>query len=467
MTKSRTHNKVHIAGWGSVIRQLRPDSCRGLVSQFRVLRTVTLFEIRTDNMYQNVSKHKKNRMNRILTFIIVLTFYTCKAQTDFNSTIEFTSDLENFENLSGLKESLKGVEIISLGENTHGLGEVFAAKTELVKFLHQELGFDLVLFESGYGDAALAWEQLNSISTKAFTSVFSSNFYYNSEEIESLVSYVKSQNGKLKIQGFDCQPQQNYLIKRMTEIVQPIDSMFAKTVPIEMKNFKNLYQFENDEDTVNFNRQRDRFARFITSYDSFLTNHNLALIKAGITVNEIEVIKKSNDIFLRTYSEIEIGGMMSWPTSYNLRDKSMYDIVTWFKKTNPEVKVSIWAQNSHIENKTKPNYNVNWMGHHLKKTFGDKYFSIGAIVYSGKNLNYNGIFDFEHKDNKYLAYHLNQFQKEKYVLDLRKHNKKDFTNELYLGMENNGNTAEFIAKDRFDGILFIKYSDIPKLIKKE
>ena len=40
-------NKVHIAGRGSVVRQLRI-----LASQFRVLRTGTLSEIRPDNMYQ-------------------------------------------------------------------------------------------------------------------------------------------------------------------------------------------------------------------------------------------------------------------------------------------------------------------------------------------------------------------------------------------------------------------------------
>lgn len=59
-------------------------------------------------------------MNKILTFLIALTFCSCNAQTDFNSTIEFTSDLEKFENLSKLKESFKGVEIIAIGENTHG-----------------------------------------------------------------------------------------------------------------------------------------------------------------------------------------------------------------------------------------------------------------------------------------------------------------------------------------------------------
>ncbi len=45
--KKTPHNTVHIAGRDSVVRQLRI-----LVSQFRVLRTGTLSEIRPDNMYQ-------------------------------------------------------------------------------------------------------------------------------------------------------------------------------------------------------------------------------------------------------------------------------------------------------------------------------------------------------------------------------------------------------------------------------
>jgi len=40
-------NTVHIAGRGLVVRQLRI-----LATQFRVLRTGTLSEIRPDNMYQ-------------------------------------------------------------------------------------------------------------------------------------------------------------------------------------------------------------------------------------------------------------------------------------------------------------------------------------------------------------------------------------------------------------------------------
>ena len=52
INKVRTHNTVHIAGRGSVVRQLRI-----LVSQFRVLRTGTLSEIPPDHIQVTVSKH--------------------------------------------------------------------------------------------------------------------------------------------------------------------------------------------------------------------------------------------------------------------------------------------------------------------------------------------------------------------------------------------------------------------------
>lgn len=405
-------------------------------------------------------------MKRILTFIIVLTFCSCKAQTDFNSTIEFTSDLEKFENISGLKQSLKGVEIIALGENTHGLGEVFKVKTELVKFLHQELGFNLVLFESGFGDGALAMEKFDSLTSIEYTRSFTSNFYYQSEEIKSLIDYAKTRNKKLAIQGFDCQPKQDYLIKRMTEIIHPFDSIFAKSVGIEMNGFNKLYQFEYEKDSLNFYKKRDEFINFLSEYDKKLSENESTFVKLGTSKNELASLRKSNQIFKDTYSNLKIGDLMGWPNSYNIRDKSLFETIKWFKEKNPEVKIIIWAQNSHIENKAKPNNNVNWMGHSLKNTYGNKYYSIGAFVYSGKNLNYNGTFDFEHNNVEYLAYQLNQFGKEKYVLDLRHYNKNDFIKQKLLGMESNKAVAEFIVKDRFDGLLFIKYSDIPKLIKK-
>ena len=59
--KNTSANNVHIAGRGSVVCQLRI-----LVSQFRVLRTGTLSEIRPDNMYQPSDCLKTSFHQRII-----------------------------------------------------------------------------------------------------------------------------------------------------------------------------------------------------------------------------------------------------------------------------------------------------------------------------------------------------------------------------------------------------------------
>lgn len=403
-------------------------------------------------------------MNKILAIILLFLSASSKAQTLFNPKIEVTSDLRDFKNLTVLRETLKDVEIIALGENTHGLGQVFRVKADLVKYLHKELGFNLILFESGFGDAALAWEQFDSLSTEDLTLSFTSNFYYQSKEILELMEFSKTQGKKLKIQGFDCQPQQNFLIKRMSQIVTPIDSAFAKSVKVEFRNFNKLYQFENDKDTISFYKQRDEFVSFLYRYTKIINENEQRLMKSGISQNEIEALRKSNQIFTSTYSRIEFGSMMGWPISANIRDKSLFETIKWFKENNPETKIIIWAQNSHIENNPKQNNSVKWMGHSLKEIYGNKYYSLGVDVYSGKNLEYNRSFDFEHNDKDYLAYHLNQINREVFVLNLRNYKQNDFISESLLGMESGGNTARFIAKERFDGILFIKYSGMPQII---
>lgn len=61
-------------------------------------------------------------------------------------TLEFgagTGDLER------LKPLLEGARIVQLGEQSHMDGESFRAKARLARFLHEEMGFDLIAFESG------------------------------------------------------------------------------------------------------------------------------------------------------------------------------------------------------------------------------------------------------------------------------------------------------------------------------
>jgi erythromycin esterase len=66
----------------------------------------------------------------------------------------------DFSDLEGLKPILPGVQVVMLGEPSHGDGTTFSAKIRLIKFLHQEMGFDVLAFESGFYDCRNAWRRM-------------------------------------------------------------------------------------------------------------------------------------------------------------------------------------------------------------------------------------------------------------------------------------------------------------------
>src|SRR5258707_321593 len=70
-----------------------------------------------------------------------------------------TADAE-FTDLAPLRTTLKGVRVVLLGEQDHGDGTTLAGKIRLIRFLHEQMGFDVLAFESGFYDCPKVWELL-------------------------------------------------------------------------------------------------------------------------------------------------------------------------------------------------------------------------------------------------------------------------------------------------------------------
>ena len=68
------------------------------------------------------------------------------------------------KDFSFLKEELKDVQVVMLGEISHFDGNVFETKTEIIKYLVENMGFDVIAFESGIYDL---WKAQNEISRGA------------------------------------------------------------------------------------------------------------------------------------------------------------------------------------------------------------------------------------------------------------------------------------------------------------
>jgi erythromycin esterase len=69
---------------------------------------------------------------------------------------------EDYSDLAPLRQSLQAVTVVGLGEPIHHDGSAFKAKVRLIKFLHQELGFGVLAFESGFYDCYKAWQEIQA-----------------------------------------------------------------------------------------------------------------------------------------------------------------------------------------------------------------------------------------------------------------------------------------------------------------
>ncbi|MGD9689765.1 MAG: erythromycin esterase family protein [Phycisphaerales bacterium] len=59
---------------------------------------------------------------------------------------------EDFSDLEPLRAMIGSARVVGLGEQSHGDGATFKAKCRLVRFLHQQMGFDVLAWESGLFD---------------------------------------------------------------------------------------------------------------------------------------------------------------------------------------------------------------------------------------------------------------------------------------------------------------------------
>jgi len=100
---------------------------------------------------------------------------------------------EDFSDLRPLGAALAGARVVVLGEATHGDGATFLAKTRLVRFLHRELGFDVLAFESGFYDCWKAWQRIEAGEDPELAfrqSVFS--VWTLSAQVQPLIDHVSA-----------------------------------------------------------------------------------------------------------------------------------------------------------------------------------------------------------------------------------------------------------------------------------
>ena len=152
-----------------------------------------------------------------LSFILTSAFhfFSYSQQEDFKSQnvkelekfeILVTDSTGQFSNLNQLHQYWSEAQVIALGEQTHFDGATFDAKVQLIKHLHEQLGFNVLAFESGYYDCSKAQEllskQQSNVLKEAVFGVWDTKAL---RDLEAYVLLTQLTPHPLKVTGFDFQ----------------------------------------------------------------------------------------------------------------------------------------------------------------------------------------------------------------------------------------------------------------------
>ena len=115
----------------------------------------------------------------------------------------------DFSDLQPLKAAIGNSRVVLLGEQSHGDGTTFLAKARLIAFLHEEMGFDVLAWESGLWDVHEVWRHVQAgeaVLPASRRGIF--GIWTGSQEVLPTLDYVQETVGTahpLELAGIDNQ----------------------------------------------------------------------------------------------------------------------------------------------------------------------------------------------------------------------------------------------------------------------
>jgi erythromycin esterase len=300
----------------------------------------------------------------------------------------------DFSDLQPLRAAIGNARVVMLGEQSHGDGTTFLAKARLVAFLHQEMGFDVLAWESGIWDMAQVWRQVQAgraVLPASRGGVFA--IWSGSEQVLPTLDYVASTVGTsrpLEMAGFD--NQLTGLLAR--DSLHLLADAFARRIgsPVVddagwaagLATLHDLAAHRYFTETPGEAEQQN-LLRLL----GMLREHAAARGTADREALHWAQVLESLDAFARNaWAE---GG-----NSNNRRDTQMGRNLVWLADTfYPGRKIIVWAASSHIARDVghlrtlggNQPYLTGWsvhMGAEVYRVLGPQMYAIGFTAAEGK-----------------------------------------------------------------------------------
>jgi erythromycin esterase-like protein len=318
-------------------------------------------------------------MNKsILAF---LSLYTCITfSQNFNPKTLILPDNPTPENFSFLKEELKDVRVVMLGERTHYDANVFEIKTKIAQYLNQEMEFNTIAFESGVYDVYKASQEIKKgVSTADALKKSIFFFWSKTEEAKQLSDLIEK--NKMNIYGFDNQITGEY---GRTYLVTDLYNYFKSNklkLNLNKADFElliesiNSYTFDEGDITyLKFESELQKLVNQISSLQESETQFYWTQIIKSIIAYGKDAYQKNN--FISSYHCTKTD---------NIRDQQMANNLLAYLKKHPNEKIICWGANAHFVNdmssiNTAVLKEFKPMGSYLKKELKNKMYSLATVT---------------------------------------------------------------------------------------
>jgi len=313
-------------------------------------------------------------------------------------------DDEDFSDLQGLSQMIGDARIVMLGEPSHKDGAAFLAKVRLIKYLHEELGFDVIAFESGLYDCTRAWEMIQEGEDvrQAFrTSVLS--LWSWTEQVLPLIDYIEemaSSDNPLILSGVDSSLTGDGISDGFVEDLAAYSDALLDETP-------------TDDEWNEFASQVKDLSSRPPNYSAAPSQDTQAVFFDMIEVlqEQIRAAAPPDDLeaafWLQTLDGLRAHAYQIWqylalgnvdyfdyPDIFNTRDLQMGENLLWLaNEYYPEHKIIVWAHSFHIARNLDTltwlpeNDNgyeeIRVMGDIVHDALGEQVYSLGFTAYEG------------------------------------------------------------------------------------
>ncbi|WXB94826.1 erythromycin esterase family protein [Bacillus sp. FJAT-52991] len=313
------------------------------------------------------------------------------------------------EDLTFLQQTLKDNRIVLLGESTHGSTEMNQSKIRMIKYLHEELDYDVLAFEAGFAETNAVYQNLDNLTAEQAMKQAIYGVWFT-EEVEELFQYMKEQKEKgdpLILTGFDMQVPWNsstapfasfakeWIGKVNPEIANVIQE--AESEIVELRDAPSYEVFKEKKQPV-----LDKYERV----KEFVQHHKAELLQVAPSKSyDVNLLEQTINIridTINTYIENDKKIMSGIPPEnvtdipFYLRDQKMAENLLWLSEEQfKNEKIIVWGHNYHIRKQNSkmiqdftntdgyagPNM-IDFIPDFIK----DQMYSIGVFAYSGSSL---------------------------------------------------------------------------------